>query len=500
MNQDAPEERPSGLRSLFTQAPQLERHGISRIPEEERTQSPWSFFFMAVGSSFSLGFVAFGWLPIVLGLGLWDSVSSIIVGITAGCILIAPLIVIGLRTATNNTTTSIAFFGVRGRVLGTIVILSVAIMYTSIAVWVGVDAIFASIGRLSGSEASTTGMYVAYGLLTLFVAFIAIYGYNLMLRFETALAVVGAILLLLSLIAVGGDMDLTYAGGDYILAGRWQTWLLSCVVAGISGPMAFVGLTGDWTRYISDKRYSAWKVVAPSIGGIWLGLVAPMLIGTFTTVAFVDPYADYAFGLVDASPTWYVVIILILGILATGASAVTTTYSSGLGLQTITPRLTRFSTTMITAVASGVLIYLGAIYSGLADVILAATLITLVVTTPWAVVILLGHWLNKGRYNFYDLTRIVRGESGGIYWCTGGWNLRGTAALVIGSFFGIMAVQAPPIITGPWANIAGGVDVSFLGAAVVSAVVYLVLRWVFPEAEIAEEAGPEPAVDASAGS
>jgi purine-cytosine permease-like protein len=224
-----------------------------------------------------------------------------------------------------------------------------------------------------------------------------------------------------------------------------------------------------------------------------------MLIGTFTTVAFIDPYADYAFGLVDASPTWYVVIILILGILATGASAVTTTYSSGLGLQTIAPRLTRFSTTMITAVASGVLIYLGAIYSGLADVILAATLITLVITTPWAVVILLGHWLNKGRYNYYDLTRIVRGETGGIYWSTGGWNLRGTAALVIGSFFGIMAVQAPPIITGPWANIASGVDVSFLGAALVSAVVYLVLRWIFPEAEIVEDGVEEPALTVAMG-
>jgi purine-cytosine permease-like protein len=482
---------PEGGTGLPVSALGFEEHGIERIPEDERTQSPWAFFFMSLGSAWSLGFVAYGWLPIVLGLSLWDAVTSMILGVTLGMLIIAPLILIGIRTATNNTTTSIAFFGVRGQVLGTIVVLAAAILYTLIAVWVGADAIFASIGRLTGTGTSTTGLYIAYGVLSLIVAFIALYGYHLMLRFEIVLAILGACLVLLSLVALGPHMDLSWAGGEYVLGGRWQTYLLAVVAVGIAGPMSFVGQTGDWTRYISDKRYSRWQVLGPSVGGLWLGLVAPTLVGTFTTVAFKDPFADYAFGLVDASPGWYVVIVLIVAVVCTLGSAVTTAYNAGLAMQTLTPGLKRFSTTLITASLTAALIYLGAIYAGLGDTMLSATLITVVVTTPWGIVIILGNWLNKGRFNYEDLTRFARGETGGIYWSTGGWNLRGVVALVAGSFFGIMAVQAPPIMTGPWADIAGGVDVSFLGAAAISTVVYLLLRLVFPEPPIVEVAAQE---------
>ena len=71
-----------------------------------------------VGGSVGLGAVAFGWVGLTFGLGVWATVSAIAVGTLVGQVLLLPLILIGSRTATNNATSSGATFGVRGRLIG----------------------------------------------------------------------------------------------------------------------------------------------------------------------------------------------------------------------------------------------------------------------------------------------------------------------------------------------------------------------------------------------
>ena len=61
-----------------------------------------------------------------------------------------------------------------------------------------------------------------------------------------------------------------------------------------------------------------------------------------------------------------------------------------------------------------------------------------------------------------------------------GFNYRAVVAFLAGAGFGILAVNTT-LYVGPLANVAGGVDVSFAGAALLAATLYLVLRAVFPE-------------------
>src|SRR4051794_34550926 len=96
----------------------FERNGVDRIPESDRTSTPGTFFVVFVGGSVGLGAIAFGWLGMYFGLGLWATISAIAVGTLVGQILLVPLILIGSRTATNNATSSGATFGVRGRLIG----------------------------------------------------------------------------------------------------------------------------------------------------------------------------------------------------------------------------------------------------------------------------------------------------------------------------------------------------------------------------------------------
>ena len=78
------------------------------------------------------------------------------------------------------------------------------------------------------------------------------------------------------------------------------------------------------------------------------------------------------------------------------------------------------------------------------------------------------------------------------YWFTGGWNVRAVVAWALGSTIGC-ACSATTIFTGPLANIAGGVDLSFVAGMVSAAVAYLVIRAVFPETQRAPVPVPVPA-------
>ena len=62
--------------------------------------------------------MAFGWVGMTFGLGLWATISAIAVGTAVGIVLLIPLTLLGSRTATNNATSSGAAFGVRGRLIG----------------------------------------------------------------------------------------------------------------------------------------------------------------------------------------------------------------------------------------------------------------------------------------------------------------------------------------------------------------------------------------------
>lgn len=92
----------------------IEQRGVDTIPEAERTSGPRDLVSILLGSNLCLGVIVFGWLPVSFGLGFWASVTSVITGTLVGVAVTAPLALVSLRTATNLSTSSGAFFGVRG--------------------------------------------------------------------------------------------------------------------------------------------------------------------------------------------------------------------------------------------------------------------------------------------------------------------------------------------------------------------------------------------------
>ncbi|MEV6178161.1 cytosine permease [Streptomyces sp. NPDC052016] len=451
----------------------MEQRGVDTIPDEERTSGPRDLVTILLGSNLCLGVIVFGWLPPSFGLDWWGSVSSVVAGTVVGTALTAPLALISLRTATNLSTSSGAQFGVRGRLVGSVVGLLLALGYTALTVWIGGDVMVGVLGRLFGFQADGPTYGVVYALLAAATVAGAVYGYRVLLAMSRVLAIGMTALLVLGVAAYAPHFTteaLPEAGG-YLLGGFWPTWLLAAVAAGLSGPIAFITLLGDYTRYISPARHSGGRVLRATWLGLLLGLLVPQLFGTFTAYA-AGAALDYAGPLVEASPTWYLVPLLLAASAGSVGNAGLMLYSMGLDLDAILPRASRATATYAVAVVATACVFAGHYASTAQDAMTSFVLLLTAVGTPWAVITLIGFARCGGVYDAEALQVFNRRSRGGSYWYRGGWNVPATVAWAAGAVVGVLAVSLPSY-EGPLLSLTGGVDCSFLLSGAVGGAVYL---------------------------
>ncbi|MFJ9425947.1 cytosine permease [Streptomyces sp. NPDC101249] len=453
----------------------IEQRGVDTVPEAERTSGPGDLVSILLGSNLCLGVIVFGWLPPSFGLGWWASVSAVVAGTLVGTVLTAPLALVSLRTATNLSTSSGAQFGVRGRLVGSVVGLLLALGYTALTVWIGGDVLIDVLGRLFGLPGGDGAYAVVYAVLAGATVAGAVHGYRVLLAMSRVLALGMTALLLLGVVAYAPRFTtapLPGAGG-YLLDGFWPTWLLAAVAAGLSGPIAFITLLGDYTRYISPARHSPRRVLHATWLGLVAGLLVPQLFGTFTAYA-ARAATDYAGPLVAASPAWYLVPLLLAASAGSVGNAGLMLYSMGLDLDAILPRASRARATCAVAVVATACVFAGHYAWDAQSAMTSFVLLLTAVGTPWAVITLIGAARCRGRYDADALQVFNRRSRGGIYWYRAGWNVRATVSWALGAAVGLLAVSLPSY-EGPLLSLTGGVDCSFLLSGAVGAAAYLLL-------------------------
>ncbi|NUR02502.1 MAG: cytosine permease [Streptomyces sp.] len=454
----------------------MEQRGVDTIPDEERTSGPRDLVSILLGSNLCLGVIIFGWLPPSFGLDWWSSLSSIVVGTLAGTALTAPLALISLRTATNLSTSSGAQFGVRGRLVGSVVGLLLALGYTALTVWIGGDVMVGVLRRLFGLPVDGVAYALVYAVLAGATVTGAVYGYRVLLAMSRVLAIGMTALLALGVLAYAPHFTTSAIPetGGYLLGGYWPTWFLATVAAGLSGPIAFITLLGDYTRYISPARHSSRRVLHATWLGLILGLLVPQLFGTFTAYA-ARAAADYAGPLVTASPTWYLIPLLLSASAGSVGNAGLMLYSMGLDLDAILPRASRARATYTVAIVATVCVFIGHYAWNAQSAMTSFVLLLTALGTPWAVITLIGFMRCRGVYDADALQVFNRRARGGIYWYRAGWNVRATLSWAVGAGFGLLGVSLPSY-QGPLLSLTGGVDCSFVLSGLVGGVVYLLLQ------------------------
>ena len=464
----------------------IERHGIESIPDADREASIFDFARICWGGANSLATAVLGAFPIMFGLSFMQAALASLLGVGVGALVLAPMAIFGPINGTNNAVSSSAHFGVVGRIVGSFLSLLTAIAFFAISVWSSGDAVLGAAQRIFHTEPTPIKFALAYAIFALSVLIVCIYGFRLMLLVNKAAVVASSLLFGIGLIAFWHDFDAGYAGAG-LRWGEVAFWppFISAALVVLANPISFGAFLGDWTRYLS-RSTSRSALMGATVLAQLLTLL-PFLFGVVTaSIVAVHapdylPAADYTGGLLAVCPGWFMVPMLALAVLSGMSTGTTSLYGTGLDFSSVFPRLTRPQATLLIGTLASLLVFAGRFYFSLFGTLSTFVSLIVVTTTPWMVIMMIGYLVRRGFYIPDAMQVFNRGQIGGPYWFTGGWNLAGLSAWVVSSTLALLMVNIPGHFVGPLGNAAGGIDLSLVAALILPAILYPLTLYVFPE-------------------
>jgi purine-cytosine permease-like protein len=215
--------------------------------------------------------------------------------------------------------------------------------------------------------------------------------------------------------------------------------------------------------------------------------LVPFVFGLMTTsiIARIAPQfldqVDYTGGLIAVAPRAFFMPLLLLAVVSGMSTGTTSLYGTGLDFSSVFPRLTRPRATLLIGTISIGLIFVGRFVFNLVDAITTFVSLIVVTTTPWMVVMMIGYYVRRGWYDPDAMQVFNRGQSGGLYWFRGGWNLQGMSAWILSATLALLMVNMPGHFVGWLGHLAGDLDLSLLAALVLPALLYPALLHLFPE-------------------
>ncbi len=454
----------------------FELQGVDTVPTQSRVGKPSSLISIFVGSNLSLSVMVFGWLSVLYGLSWWQSVSAILVGTLLASLFVSFSSLLGWRAATNNSVASGAFFGVKGRLVGSFVGLLLCIQYVALTVWTGGETISAGVARLNDSKQSDFSTGLGFTLIAVLIVLFALLGYSWIVKLNNWITPAMIILVIMTVLAFWNDFDPSYPGDPevYALGTFWPTWILAALTCGAAGPLSFVTQTGDWARYISEEKHTATEIVRSTLIAMAVGLSIPTLFGAFVAVVAFDENS-FAAGYVAGAPSWLLIPLVLIAVIGSLGQGSINLYSMGLDLDAILPKSSRIQSTVLVAALSTALVFVGKFVFDAEAAVTNSVLFLTCLATSWISIALLGYWRHKGVIEKESLQAFNRRTTGGRYWYKGGWNPAALLAWIIGSTVGILGISSVDYV-GPLSNAFDGLDVSIPAAAISALLSYSILN------------------------
>lgn len=433
-----------------THAGVVETQGIEFVPLSERWSGPRDVSVVMLVANLCFSVIAVGFVPIAVGLTLPMAVLTVVGGSLLGSALFACFGLLGPRTGTNGPVSTGAFFGVKGRIVGTIVAGCTAIGSVALAVWVSGEFIVSTAIRLfSLDDASPLLSAISYASVFIGCVVLAMFGSRLIVLSQRFLLLPVLAVMIVGFFIMGPRYD---GAGTSFGAGASASSVAIAVLTGVSTALSYCSLVNDYTRYIHPARYTGRRIAVWSAVGLFVGLSVSLIFGALmaSVVANPDPISGAALEL----PLWYVLCLSFVAILGGFGQAGVALYATGLDLSSVFPRLTRLWATLSMALVAAVLVYLGVfVWNALSSLaVLLAVLAALAV--PWICVTYCGMYLTGNRFYAQDLQRFVRRETGGLYWYRNGWHRTAMLAWTVGSVAALAFVNTGTV-AGPGGKFLG---------------------------------------------
>lgn len=449
----------------------IETRGIDFIPEGERHSRPRELGWVFFGTQMVYGSLVVGALPVAFGLNWWQSFTAIVVGTVLGSLAVGGMAMLGPRTGTNSTVSSAAFFGIRGRYVGSFVTQIIDLGYFALQLWVSVPPLLQAGNMLFGWP--TTGPILTAGivLMALITIAVGILGHATIVAYEKFTAVASMVCLALLVYFTLTHWNPPQTPPKLQLDGFWATWALATTTQ-LSNAISFAPFAGDYSRYSPSTSRPAsmfnWSLLGMVAGGI-----VALTCGEVIALGVQDAYAVTG-SMVANVPLALLVPVVLLGFVGNVSNGGMLVYNGMLDLHAILWRMRRAQVGVIFGLVGIAIGYVGLVVYSLADLIVALCSIVTILVTPWIMINIIGWFQHRGRFSTRDLQAFAGHADRGIYWYTGGFNGGAVLAWVVGVVVGLLFCTTS-VFTGPLVAVAHGVDLSFISSAVVAAAVYLAI-------------------------
>jgi toxin CptA len=448
---------------------------LQPIPDDQRNARISGQFWIWAGANIAPINWVLGALGINLGLGLWDTITVLVVGNVIGMAVFGLFVLLGQRTGVTGMLLGRSVFGRRGNYLPSAIQALVVIGWCAVNTWIVLDLVIALFGKLGWLDPTQPNygwkIGVAAFLMAVQVA-VSFAGYRAIAAFERW--TVPPTIVVLALVSVFAwfflNIDWGYAGAAKSAVGGMDRIVAMSIVMtaiGIGWGVSWFAYAADYSRFVSrsaprKKLYLA-SVLGQVLPVIWLGVLGATLA---TKNGSVDPGQLIVdnFGAL-AIP---VLLLVLHGPIATNILNI---YSFSLSMQALDVRLPRRVLNVLVgvlALAACILFIFQKDVAGLLD----AWLIGVVTwVASWGAIMIVHYYIfDRRTLNFGHLFDGV----GTRRLPDVGWSA--VVSFIIGLFFTWLFLSGPiPALQGPMAVAMGGLDLSWLAGGLSAGISYYLL-------------------------
>lgn len=423
----------------------IEPYSIEHIPPAERHGRTGHLFWLWFAANLTIADYALGFLPVALGVPLGTTVVMLLIGNVLGAALLGACAAMGIRGGFPQM-----FMGRRsfGRVGG---YLPAALNWLSTAGWFTVNTILGSFALQVLWK--SLPFWVGAAALVAAQTILAVYGHNLIHRFEQVMAaVLGVLFAIATIVALSHWGTVTTYGGTE--PGHGLPAAAIVLAAAFSYIMSWSPYASDYSRYLpegsSQSRALLFTFLGSGIASLWLEV-----LGALVAIVVVDKALNSIAALdsvMGGFGTWAVVAV-ILGACAANALNL---YSNTLSARALDVKVQRAALSVVGGALGFVLALVG--YKNFLDNYANFLLLLDSWIMPWLAIVLLDFFVLRHQQ--------PEGFSGAP-----GFNPRGLASYVVG-----LAVSVPfmdrAYFHGPLAW--NGADFSYFVGFAVAGAAYLV--------------------------
>lgn len=443
----------------------IETHGIDYIPLADRHGRARELFWVWMGSNIIFTYIIIGAALMSYGVSFWQAVLAVVVANVLFYICVAYGSVSGPRTGTSTMVVSRSSFGMFGVIPSAIANWLNVVGFVAVNAVIGTLALYQLAQKIS-LPAGTPLKAACLGFVLVVTFIVCVWGHATLVLMQTVFSYalgLGAIILafyVLPHIHTSASLPRpagTTSTGAFLLA--------FFLVA--SGPLSYIAVPADFSRYLSPATHSRsitwWSGIGAIIPAVLLGVIG---IAAATETDMTSPVD----GIAKIVPDWFLVPFLAVIVGGSITNSFTSLYSSGLGLQTMGVRWPRSRTILVdAAIATAASIYAVFVHDFTATFLEFLALLVLW-AAPWGGVYLTDLLLRRNKFD----NAALHASGTGPYWYQRGWNVRGVIALAVGIIVAALFSNSA-LYKGPLVSSIGGGDLSVEAGFVTSAVLYLLL-------------------------